>query len=228
MAFKKNKAKMIGVVTSIAAASLVSVGFASWSIANSKKDSVENTINVNAGVSRNILDFQKKSASSQTFTFGKSSGSAISGAWLKTEYANVDNLGPYTFTWDYEVRHGYTPTGTATINTGTGASEGNLKWKAAVDAEYVQVVNLDADIGTPTPKDDDTDKGVLTVTLQLGWGTHFEGSNPYVYYNTEKEQDDYVSGNSGPTWADDAITALNSTALKNLDGITLTIDVTLS
>ena len=229
MAFKKNKAKMIGVVTSIAAASLVSVGFAAWSIANVKTDDVQSNITVNTGVSLNILSFADKETSAKSFTFGKSAGAAIANAWLLTDFANPDSLGPSTFTWDYTVRKGYTPSATAVIKTGEGATDGNNAWDAAVTAGWVQVKTLTASVGTlDTTSSQEYDSGVLTVTVELQWGTHFGGKNPYEFYNTEKKQTDYVNGTSGPTWSDDAIASLNSATFKAISSIALTIDVTLS
>ena len=228
MAFKKNKAKMIGVVTSIAAASLVSVGFAAWSIANVKTDDVQSNITVNAGISLNILSFTDKDVAPKSFTFGKSAGAAIANAWLLTDYENADSLGPSTFTWDYTVRKGYTPTATVELKTGEGATTGNNTWQAAVEDGWVKVKTLTASIGTLNTSNTEYDSGTLTVTIELQWGDHFGGNNPYVFYNTGKKQTDYVTGTSGSTWSDDAIAALNSDTFKALNSIALRLDVTLS
>lgn len=71
------------------------------------------------------------------------------------------------------------------------------------------------------------------LVFEYSWGAHFKleqtNVNPFTYYNTNKTSDGFVSGESGPTWADDAFTAL--TALEDLnasnnEGTPFTVTVT--
>ena len=223
MGLKKKRAQMIGVVSTLAVASLVSVGFAAWTISAPQTQEDGASISADYTITdTSIGDLTYVTAeSNKTICFG-APANANSG-WLQNDGNNgtEDLTAKFVYTFSTGADRASAPTCSA-IAWGTLPSG----WTTAVTSGYV--AELPAWDETPNSLPNSgtyayykvtgsSHSWTITIDIRLAWGTAFNNTNPYAYFNT------LPANTTNFTAANTAITGLSG-----LNGITLPFTFTIS
>lgn len=190
----KKKSGLMGAVIALSAASLVSVGFASWVISQGDSKDASGTIivdNVDNQVHQLTLtwvtdaDGATPLGSNPQVIFGHPATMNISEAWLtnndntkvealtfylKVECTNVDSSTAISSVIENDPV--VTSTGGGTVSEGKTGYAGALTdtLVAALPTASKSATNFDAN-------------GSFVYTIEFDWGALFGGDNPYVHYN---------------------------------------------
>lgn len=187
------------VVCLLATLSLASVGFAAWVISAGDVENLTGNITVHKVEDEriSIVDIEYDgSATTDGFVFGQPLAT-IDNAWLTNEDDSgipINEKLQIVITFKVVKVIDGTPVKDAKVTCTFGSTPATFK----VGGEtYIEVVNT-------APAVTNNGDGTYSVTIALQWGTHWGNHvSPYTYYN-DLDPNDYVSGNSGPTYADDA------------------------
>ncbi|MCI5746157.1 MAG: hypothetical protein MR270_07770 [Erysipelotrichaceae bacterium] len=208
----RNKRKGIVLAASILGSiAIVSTGFASWVI-SAPSSAIENgSIKVeNVDDKRVVLTPTLTTKTSGSLddqvVFGTPETTGSSG-WLTNTSIGKQNLEfTLSVTAVYKDGRGAKPTGNISV-TFTPS-------KTIADDTLIKVPTF-------TPATKALSEGSASFDVTFGWGTKFESTNPYTYYNA-KDPNGIKSETT--TWADDA--KANLTALYDLvNGMTFTLTV---
>ena len=206
----RNKRKGIVLAASILGSiAIVSTGFASWVIsapasAQTAGDFKVEMVDDKRVVLTPTLTTKTSGLSNTQVVFGTPETTGGSG-WLTNTSIGKQNLEfTLSVTAAYKDGRSAKPTGTISVTfTPTPTIADDTLIKAP----------------TFTPKT--LSEGSASFDVTFAWGTKFESTNPYTYYNA-KEPNGIKSGET--TWADDA--SANLTALYNLvNGMTFKLTV---
>ena len=210
----KKKSGLISAIIALSCASLVSVGFASWVIAQGDSKEVTGNITVDSvsDQSHTIEAAKLVSALNSTtdaaktnVVYGTSSNEAS--GWLQNTDGEIENLKFYLYVKVANVNASteiadvltvaqLTSTGGGTVSEKTGyAGAAAAAWGASNDKSLVGAL--------PTPVASGSTfnaNGEAWFSFSFTWGTLTNGQNPFVYYNAL----------SVDTYAAEAATALDN------------------
>lgn len=208
---KKTRSKVIAAsIAILSSAAVVSTGFAAWVISGGEEQHVSGNITADS-VSNNFheIAFAKEGNDAEVFFGGPSQEEqkANPSAWLTTlAGSKVEDLeASFTFTVSGLAKAETNPsnlfksikleesTETSAANAkkfSTYAETGGKKYLADLP-KYDLSSKTAFDTGKPASvaitlqtKNDFADgKQTFTVSIRFGWGTAFEGHNPFTYYN---------------------------------------------
>lgn len=181
----KKKSGLMGAVIALSAASLVSVGFASWVISQGDQKVMDGTVFVDEVETRNRT-IVNNSAANQIVSFA--APAVGQGTWLSAVGEFTPEQLKIVLSFDVQnVNEDYAgATVSLAIEGGDfdGAVDANLVTKPAQLENVVPAKGAFAQDGT---KIDAESKPVGTqsysLTFTFGWGTEFGGVNPYTFYN---------------------------------------------
>lgn len=216
----KKKSGLIGAVIALSCASLVSVGFASWVISQGDSAPISGSIvvdDVDNKVYRISYSWVEDYTGASAIT-GEAAGKVVYGhpatmnnanAWLTND--DEDMVEALTFYLRVDVTNANGKTVAEVLKTPAQLTTTGGDYAAAFSAGLVGA------LPTPTLKDGVTSftaktnaegetDGFVVYKIEFTWGSYF-GGNPYDFYNA-KASNGYVSGDSGPRWADDAVEKL--------------------
>ena len=222
----KKKSGLMGAVIALSAASLVSVGFASWVISQGANDTVQGTIYVDT-VDDQRLSLEATIAGSP-IRFGGMSDDDIAASrgeggylagktiWLSNNSADKENL---DFSVELEITStsANVPTTLSSYNISFDLVASNPTNYTAASETKGYVSTLDEVLATATVHGGATSlvENKVTYDFSFAWGSTFGNKNPYEFYNYQAFND---------TLADDAKTKLGDLNTL-LDGITFTLTV---
>lgn len=226
---KRRNSKKTGIIAAViglSAVSLVSVGFASWIISAGDTAALESSISVDTVEDHRYVILNKadllagNSSHDYDIVFGHPESMNNASAWLKADGSKVEHL---SFTFDVIVDNMDGSKGQVSAELAYKNSASQTAYEAAVTNTVVAAKPTPV-VGAKTAVAEGTYAGKFkcTVTVTFGWGSHFGGNNPYTFYNA-KGVNEYVTGSSGPTWGDDAVTYLGYVATLSSVQFTLTI-----
>ena len=214
----KKKSGLIGIIAALSAASVISVGFASWVISQGDHQEITGDIQVD-NVDNKIYKISTQwvtdytgtvEATSHTVVYGHPATMSNASAWL----TNVDNDGSKTEALDFYLKVTVTNAknkavsdvlGTPAQLTSTGGNYASAQSDGLVGTLPTPTLNTGVTSFTTTGEND----GFVVYNISFKWGSYFGEANPYSFYNS-KTAGAYVSGSSGPTWAEDAVTKLTN------------------
>lgn len=206
---KKTRSKMIAAsIAILSSAAVVSTGFAAWVISGGEKQHVSGNITADS-VSNNFheIAFAKEGNDAEVFFGGPSQEEqkTNTSAWLTTVAGSkVEDLeASFTFTVSGLEKAQTNPSElfkyiTLTESTTTGDETKYSTYAQAGDKQYL--ANLPQyDVSSKTGFDPEkptsvgiclqskndfaSGKQTFMVSIRFGWGTAFEGNNPFTYYN---------------------------------------------
>lgn len=228
----KKKSGLISAVIALSCASLVSVGFASWVIAQGAEKEVTGTIHVEQVTdgSHTITATWLQGAALDSaalsgdpvVSYGSSSNAAS--GWLQNTDGTPESL---VFYLKVSVAH-IDSAATFASKVSSIVMTADAGYGTAVTAQYVGVLpalnasgNGNGTIVKGVEAANDTSwEAVYTITFV--WGQHFNYQNPYNYYNGHQATD-ILDGTT--TYADDAQTSL-SELYTALNGVSFTLTIT--
>lgn len=208
---KKTRSKMIAAsIAILSSAAVVSTGFAAWVISGGEEQHVSGNITADS-VSNNFHEivFATEGNDAKVFFGGPSQDEQKknASAWLKTtDGSEVEDLeAEFTFTVSgltsaetdpsnlfksIKLEENTEASAAAEKKFSTYAETNGKKYLA--DLPKYDVVSKKAfDTGKPTSvgiclqskNDFASGKQTFVVSIRFGWGTAFEGNNPFTYYN---------------------------------------------
>ena len=181
----KKKSGLISAVIALSCASIVSVGFASWVISQGDEKAVSGTMvadTVSNQVHTLTLQWVTDATgatplgSNPVVTFGHPATMNASNAWLTNPDGPVEQLVFYLKV---------TCTNVNASNTIASVIAENPT-VVATDGQYADAFSAGLVAALPTATKSATNfdaNGSFVYTITFGWGTAFEGQNPYNYYN---------------------------------------------
>lgn len=212
----KKKSGLMGAVIALSAASLISVGFASWVISQGDTKTVDGQIIVDTvNDVRHVITITGTPADIK-FAAPAVANQTIENHWLTSDGAVVENLIATFNVSITNVLEAKTPadvsfTVAAGVKSGdtftaeTDNTKGYAKAQSLGLVGVLPAVGAEGDglgyitLGTETyvansGEGADTTRGTMSfdVTLNFVWGSAFNYGNPYTYYNTGKTAADYA------------------------------------
>lgn len=238
----KKKSGLMGAVIALSAASLVSVGFASWVISQGDSKPVSGSIivdDVDSKVYRIttswVTDYTGATAvtgeAAGKVVYGHPSSMAIDNAWLTNDDASMVEALVFYLRVDVTNAKGKTVAEVLKTPAQLTSPAGNYASISPTLVGALPTPTLDDGVTSFTAKssaETETD-GFVVYKIEFTWGSYFgaTSTNPYVFYNTGKTASGFVNGTAAPTWGDDAVDKLTQIH-DALDGATysLTIETT--
>ena len=210
----KKKSGLMGAVIALSAASLVSVGFASWVISQGDSKTEQGQILVDT-VENNIHLLTVEVDGSDAIAFKcNTPETAPTYNWLDETTTTYEALSA-SFTVSVDKINDASAAAakakfTAVLETGKMVGDewvpdtASTGYLAAATAKYViELPDASVEVGTLESK-----VWTTTVSFELDWGDHFDGDNPYIYYNAHKSTDKIEGATPEITYGADAEASL--------------------
>ena len=249
----KKKSGLMGAVIALSAASLISVGFASWVISQGDTQSVNGQIIVDTVDNQSRLIRNATGGKTFEVAYGTNKANqAASGICYGWDSTGVTATGE--FLWltntDQSKAENLTASVDFYVSNLAEGQEAKLSGSVALDSEAVTAAKFNAavsagyiasleDVDIAFVIDDDTTVVLneltftkVTANLTFAWGSHFNlGTesapnivNPYKFYNDGvKKASTVIEGTT--TWADDAYASLHAIEEIQTIGFVLTLSV---
>lgn len=211
----KKKSGLMGAVIALSAASLVSVGFASWVISQGDEEVINGNIIVDTVTTeKHEITVTPASGTSINFTKPQSVDPAPAYNWLDETTTTYEALSA-SFTVSVDKINDASAAAakakfTAVLETGKMVGDewvpdtASTGYLAAATAKYViELPDASVEVGTLESK-----VWTTTVSFELDWGDHFDGDNPYIYYNAHKSTDKIEGATPEITYGADAEASL--------------------
>lgn len=231
----KSKSLTLGIAI-LSSAAIVSTGFAAWVITGGAEASVSGTIEADTVINHeHTIAFANGTATANlgSIFFGTpETKPSTTYSWLSTGETSTEVLSTKETTFTVAnvsetlenteasikqiIDIENTTNKTKFEETTTTGDETKYSTLAGPDKNYLADlpdIKLGGDgtsVGvhiTFASKDTENNTATFNLKIVFGWGKKFDNSSPYVYYNN-KPKNGFVSGTSGPTWKDDALSKL--------------------
>lgn len=240
----KSKTKIVALVMSmLICISMIGVGFAAWVIVSQASGTSTGNIKAEAITDNSVTLTVTPTSGNTGIVFGglantdtKPEGVTLKTIWLKNDAETESLTVSFTLTVQGNV-------GKLSVGLGVATTEGKDSWEQLVSKGYVTNPTYAATAGdlditvdsdgvfhfgndaSATTSHSFTSPTEITVTATFAWGNHFNGLNPYWYYN-QHEMESVLS--AGTTYHQDANAALGALyeALGSADGVTYTFTFT--
>ena len=252
MGLKKKRAQMIGVVSTLAVASLVSVGFAAWTVSNTQTDTGTSVISADYTVTDKSIGDLVAGTHETAISF--SAPSPATTGWLTASGHTAEDLEAH-FQWTFTVGTNFGDTAPI-VKDAAFSGDGKTAYEAKADVAGNSprkglVAALPAFTkGASSAQPSDTTpyakwwismngtNCTLDIYIRLGWGELFGSKNPFEYYNgtigsnpataiTPSTAGFYKWGSESTTTALDAAKT-NIGALSSLNSLNLAFTFTVA
>ena len=190
----KKKSGLISAVIALSCASIVSVGFASWVISQGDSKEVTGNITVDtvsdqAHVIKNAeggttlsvnYGNNAKGTAASSICFGWDDTGVSGTPWLTNDdNTMIENLDATVVFYVSNLGAGDSGKVHVSVEL-TGTDEVQTAFNSAVTNNYVGALT---NVASFVIGDEATYGRQVTVSLQFAWGSHFNGQNPYKFYN---------------------------------------------
>ena len=214
----KNKSGLIAAVAGLTAVSLFAVGFASWVISGTDETTVTGAITVETVSDDDLYVIESVGSLPTAIIFGTPDSSTMAGItdpWLTAPGVAEQVL---NFSFNVSVKNLDSSNFNTVLTAAIVANDPNT----SDEFSYANAASSNLVGALPTLTIAHSSGNTVTVSGSFAWGSHFDGSNPYVYYNGHAATDEVSTGLS---YAADAKASLES-LYNNLSGVTYTITLT--
>ncbi len=165
--------------------SLIGVGFASWIITKNVDENADGNIVVDVVEDQRYSIEYEWVDSKSSLVFGYNpSVTQMENAWLTNTTTDTTKNENLTVTLKVTVKNAGAAIDKEPVSTVSIVDDANTNWAKAKAANLVTDPTV-----TVTKVEGEGNTGVYNITITAAWGTAFDSTNPYTYYNNLEATD---------------------------------------